>query len=73
VCELGNAIRSGKLPGVLYCDETAQAQQMRGLLDSANAKYEIADAAVEALPGPVFVVNGSFLDFEGLKDVLRVS
>ena len=63
-------MKSGKYPGVLYTDKTLASKEMQDLLDSAGAKYTVADARKEALPGPVFIVKGSFLDVRSLKEVL---
>jgi hypothetical protein len=71
MCRLGKGLKSGKLPGVLYADGTAASKKMQRMLDSAGAKYELADAKKEAMPGPVLVVNGSFLDINGVKEALK--
>jgi len=71
MCQLGRGLKSGKLRGVLYTNKTRASKEMQRLLDDAGAKYELADAKKEALPGPMLVVNGSFLDVTGLKEVLN--
>jgi hypothetical protein len=73
MCKLGKALKTGKYPGILYADQTQASQEMQRILDEAGAKYELADAGKEALPGPVLVVNGSFLGISALKAILAKS
>lgn len=68
--KVGRGLRSGRYPAVLYANNTDESKNMQKLLDSTNAIYELADAEREGLPGPRVVVNGCFLDYNSLVEIL---
>ena len=73
MCRVGEGLRSGSLPSVLFIDNTSSSFEMRAILDSAGAKYQVADAAAEGLSEPLLVVEGAFLDLASVKELLSLT
>ena len=71
MCDFGDGIRSGKLPAILYTDETRTSDQMRTLLDSCGATYTVSDTSAGDFDSPVVVIDGCFLGIQELGEVLK--
>ncbi|HUU90924.1 MAG TPA: hypothetical protein VM238_06910 [Phycisphaerae bacterium] len=71
MCDFGDGIRSGKLPAILYTDETQTSDQMRKLLDSCGATYTVSDTSAGDFDSPVVIVDGCFLGIRELQEVLK--
>ena len=72
MCKIGERIRSGKFPAILYSDGTELGKSMQEWLEDAGANYTISDATVESMEKPVLVVDGAFLSFADVKEVLEI-
>ncbi len=72
MCKVGEGLRSGQLPAVLYADGTAASKQIEDMLEKADVAYDIEDAAQAALREPVLVVDGTFLNAERVREVLAL-
>lgn len=72
MCKIGERIRSGEFPAILYSDGTVLSKSMQSWLDDAGANYAISDATVEFMDGPVLVVDGTFLSVADVKEVLGI-
>ena len=73
MCQISEGIKNQSLPSILYVDDTPSSCEIKGMLDAVNARYEIADAKREGFPGPVLVVDGSFLGIRGVKELLQTA
>jgi len=72
MCRLGDGLRSGRFPAILYSDGTSISTKVQRWLDNAGAKYAVSDAKREFMEGPVLVVDGTFLGPDDVKEVLDI-
>jgi hypothetical protein len=72
MCRLGDGLKSGKFPAILYSDGTTISEKVRHWLDIAGANYTVSDAKREFMEGPVLVVDGTFLSPDDIKHVLGI-
>ena len=72
MCKIGERIRSGEFPAILYSDGTELSKSMQNWLEDAGVNYAVLDATVESMDGPVLIVDGTFLSFDDLKGVLGI-
>ncbi len=70
--DFGDGIKSGKLPGILYADDTHASKEMRKMLDSCGARYTISDTSAGDFDSPVVIIDGCFLGVRELQNVLKV-
>lgn len=73
MCEFGDQIKTGKLPVVLYGNQTGASRHMENLLQSCGATFAISDASTENSPEPFAVVDGCFLSAKDLEEALGSS
>ena len=71
MCRIGDELRSGKLPAVLYADDSTDTTEMRTLLKDAGAQFEEEDAKTEALAEPILVVDGGFFNLSAVREILQ--
>jgi len=70
MCRLGEGLRSGMMPAVLYADGSAASKEIQSMLEQAAVAYDIEDAARARLSEPVLVVDGTFLNAKRVREVL---
>ena len=73
MCKLGEELRSGHVPAILYADDSDVTKEMRALLKSAGVKFNEENAAVEELSEPLLIADGSFLDLQSVKEILALA
>ncbi len=72
MCSLGEGLRAGQMPAVLYADGTEASKQIEDMLEAAQVAYDIEDATKASLSEPVLVVDGTFLNAERVREVLSL-
>lgn len=72
MCRIGDGLKSGKFPAILYSNETEQSIEIQNMLDSVGANYTTSDASAESMEKPVLLVDGVFLGCDDVKHVLEI-
>jgi len=64
------ATRIKRFPGVFYSDESSESEEFQQMLDSLDANYETNNARSVGLLKSLYIVDGSSLSCQVLRDEL---